>query len=285
MKEQNDKITMAGILMAIIRIGILLGMLFMVAILLVTFCKAVYNIAKPVEDPNESVEEYVEMSLPVEGIDTANTSVPVATITAKSTEDIIMLPEVPEELRQINEADDVVITADTNLTYKLDGSTPYGGLIDVYTDLTNRMDISESDVRKCIAYMTSLDNNQDSIMNNETVAAAFIEASRQSGYDVLFLIALAGHESGWSVSELHQDKWNPYSIGMYDWAPEDGLQMGETFEEGIINGANYIHKYWYDEGYTSLYSMRNGGRMYASDENWMYSICSIMNSCYKVIVE
>ena len=94
---------MTGIFMAIIRISILFGMLFMMVILMATFCKAVYSIVKPVEDPTKvMVESYEEdnTSLSANNIDTANTTVPIATITAGNLkEEIIMLPEVPEELR------------------------------------------------------------------------------------------------------------------------------------------------------------------------------------------
>lgn len=113
---------------------------------------------------------------------------------------------------------------------------------------------------------------------------AFIEASKRTGLDPVFLMAIAGHESAWGSSKLHTDKNNPYSICMYDYNVHAGLNMGNTFGEGIITGAEWINKNYYSEGQTSLYSMIYGPKCYAqAKDSWIKSIQQIMNKSYDLL--
>ena len=114
--------------------------------------------------------------------------------------------------------------------------------------------------------------------------AAFIKASENTGLDPVFLMAIAGHESAWGSSKLHTDKNNPYSICMYDYNVHAGLNMGSTFGEGIITGAEWIDKNYYSEGQTSLYSMIYGKKCYAqAKDSWINSIQQIMNRSYDLL--
>jgi beta-N-acetylglucosaminidase len=51
--------------------------------------------------------------------------------------------------------------------------------------------------------------------------------------------------------------------------------MGDSVDEGIINGAKWIKSNFYDNGYTTLNEMRDAG--YASGESWSKDIQNIAN--------
>ena len=51
--------------------------------------------------------------------------------------------------------------------------------------------------------------------------------------------------------------------------------MGDSVEEGIIEGAKWIKANYYDNGYTTLGAMKRAN--YATDPNWPYNITNIMN--------
>ena len=157
---------------------------------------------------------------------------------------------------------------------------PYDGYITEYMDLSNRKDITVDHMRTLIERYTK-NHPESKFIGTEQ---AFIDAANQTGLDPIFLFALAGHESGWYVSDLHGSKNNPYSINMTDENPSGGYYMGDSFYDGIVNGAQWIKDNYYNNGYTTLYSMIYGGRQYASTtDQWIKDIKSIMNKCYSII--
>ena len=62
------------------------------------------------------------------------------------------------------------------------------------------------------------------------------------------------------------------------------LTFGDTYQESIINGAQWIRDNFYDLGENTLYSMECGDIVYATDVNWMADIAEIMDSSYKVML-
>ena len=157
----------------------------------------------------------------------------------------------------------------------------YPGYINTFTDLESRMDISEADLGRVIEWWT--EEVPDTALRDQSVATAFIYASQQTNLDPIFLLALAGQESGWGTSKLHYETCNPYSIGMQDDGYLD-LTFGDTYQESIINGAQYIRDNFYDLGENTLYSMEYGDIVYATDVNWMADISEIMDTSYKVLL-
>ena len=99
---------------------------------------------------------------------------------------------------------------------------------------------------------------------------AFIDASNETGYDPIFLMSLAGIESGWGSSKIHKDLNNPYSIGMYGDGIHNGFYLGDSFYNGIINGAKYIFENYYEKGQITLYEMNHveGHSYCAGNEKW-----------------
>lgn len=157
----------------------------------------------------------------------------------------------------------------------------YVGSINVWTDLEARMDLSEADIQKIIDYWAE---DEESSLKNKSVAAAFIYAAQQTDLDPIFLLSLAGQESGWGTSKLHYDTKNPYSIGLQDDGYLD-MEFGDSYQESIIQGAIWIRKNFYDKGSTTLYQMEYGEYPYATDTNWMADISDIMDISYKIISE
>lgn len=166
-----------------------------------------------------------------------------------------------------------------NIARKVSDESPYEGYFTEWMDLQCRMDISEEQINTIIEYYT--EEYPDSLFKG--TAGAFIKASKKTGYDPIFLLSLAAHESGWEVSELHREKCNPYSIAMYDWDPYEGYTMGNTFAEGIVNGAMWVKENYYDKDCHSLWQMQNGYKIYATDPNWLPSITKLIDESYKLI--
>ena len=113
----------------------------------------------------------------------------------------------------------------------------------------------------------------------------FIEASEKTGLDPRYILAHAAWESGWGTSAICQDKGNYFGIGAFD---DSAYQSAYTFDSeggskmrgGIIGGAQWIKKNYYDEGQKSLYLMIYGEKQYASAaDDWINGISSIMNGC------
>lgn len=187
--------------------------------------------------------------------------------------------EVKEE-GSIEQEEEEVIEEDNSIAYEVSNVNPYEGYFTKYMDLQNRKNISVDDMRIIISNWTKNYNNSEFIGTEE----AFIKAAKITGYDPIFLFALAGMESGWNVSELHSSKNNPYSINMIDSNPYKGYEMGDDFSEGIVNGAIWIYDHYYEEGQTTLYDMIYGKKKYSSSEDhWINSIVSIMDKSYKMI--
>lgn len=168
--------------------------------------------------------------------------------------------------------------------FKRKGSTPYPGYITGYIDLKARMDITADEMNYIIKYWCDMNACSDTswYMNN---GQAFIDASKKTGLDPIFLLSLGANESGWNVSNLHRSKNNPYSINMTDVNPSGGYNMGSTFYDGIVNGGIWIHKNFYKKGYTSLYTMIYPGNYASAKDVWINHIAKTMERSYNALLQ
>ena len=108
----------------------------------------------------------------------------------------------------------------------------------------------------------------------------FIDASNQTGLDPRYILAHAALESGWGLSDIARDKHNYFGIHAFDNDPyNSALSMGNGMREGIVSGAKWIKKNYYDKGQTTLYLMIYGPKRYATaGDSWITEIASIMDS-------
>ena len=196
--------------------------------------------------------------------------------------EVTILEKEQEEHQENNQESEMEgVNTDENgiIAYASDNVEPYVGYITRYTNLKNRTDISVDEMNKIIDIWL---NGRDSELKNQ--GQAFITASIETELDPIFLLALAAQESGWTVSGLHSSKNNPYSINMVDANPSDGYHMGNTFSDGIINGAIWINNHYYNEGQQNLNDMIYGSKCYSSSkDSWIDNIASIMTKSYKYL--
>ena len=107
----------------------------------------------------------------------------------------------------------------------------------------------------------------------------FIAAANASGLDPRYILAHAALESAWGDSN-YAKAGNFFGIGAFDSNPDNAYNYGNSdMESGLINGAVWIRKNFYDAGQTTLYKMRhnNGSHEYATDPDWDNKIASIMD--------
>lgn len=185
-----------------------------------------------------------------------------------------------EELEEFDE-EPQELTPEDHVALPVEGCTEYPGYFTEYMDLLNRETISEAQMDQLIEYWTRYYPNSEF----KGTASAFIDAANDTGYDPIFLLCLAGYESGWDVSNLHARKCNPYSINMVDSNPNKGYTLGETFSEGIYNGGVWIYDHYYCEGQENLHSMIHGKKRYASSDEWIKSVVWLMEKSYAILHE
>ena len=203
------------------------------------------------------------------------------------------LDDVSNDIVEIKPVEDTVVimdkpitiekpidNSDTTIVRPVNGCYEYPGYFTEYMDLKNRKTISEKQIEKLINYWTA-EYPESEFRNN---AAAFIKAARETQYDPIFLLCLAGYESGWWVSDLHSTKCNPYSINMVDTNPNLGYILGDNFAEGIYNGAKWIKRNYYDQGATCIYTMIYGDKCYCIDTDvWIYTLTDLINTSYEIL--
>ena len=109
----------------------------------------------------------------------------------------------------------------------------------------------------------------------------FIEASKESGLDPIYIFAHASWEADYGRSYLARDRGNYFGINAIDANPNAAHHMGNTMYDGIVNGAVWISKNYYQEGQTSLNSMIYGGKRYAkAADKWIKGVNGIMAESY-----
>lgn len=120
---------------------------------------------------------------------------------------------------------------------------------------------------------------EDSVLKGH--GEAFIVASRETGLDPVYLLAHSIIESGSGTSYLARTRNNFFGINAIDSNPELAYNMGDSVDQGIIAGACWIKENFYDNGYTSLYEMANGG--YATNPKWASDIASVYNDAIEYL--
>lgn len=153
--------------------------------------------------------------------------------------------------------------------------------ISVYTDLSVMSTVTADEMNLIIEYWDSLSGTPFA-----GEGQIFIDAAKESGLDPVYILAHAALESAWGTSYLATTHHNYFGIGAYDSNPNYAANYGnDEMAQGIIEGAKWIADHYYDNGQTSLYTMRyNGGsHEYCTSETWMYNIANIMATSYSLI--
>lgn len=148
--------------------------------------------------------------------------------------------------------------------------------IHAYTDLSENSNISVEDMDKIINYYE--ENIRHTAFVNK--GYAFVEAAKLSGLNPIYLFAHAACESDYGMSEIAQYNNNYFGIGAFDSNPSNAYYMGDSVEEGIINGAIWIRKNYYDKGMETLAEMNP---VYCTNNNWANMISSIANFAISLI--
>ena len=150
--------------------------------------------------------------------------------------------------------------------------------LSVHSDLvTSTVALNTEDMNRIIDSYTAHVKNS----NLRGHGGAFIQASRETGLNPIYILAHAIIESGNGTSYLARDRYNFFGIAAYDNNPGAAYTMGGNVDEGIINGAKWIKRNFYDEGYTTLSAMKKGG--YASSDKWASDIAQVANSCIQLL--
>lgn len=113
----------------------------------------------------------------------------------------------------------------------------------------------------------------------------FIRASKESGLDPRYIVAHAATETGWGTSPISKNKHNYFGINAVNSDPYGkAYTMGSNMEQGIVNGANWIRKNYYNKGQKTVYQMvflKPTHRYAVNDDgtpngSWVNTISSIM---------
>lgn len=154
--------------------------------------------------------------------------------------------------------------------------------ISAYTDLSVMREVTADQINEIINYWANRNGGSAFIGYGQT----FIDASKESGLDPIYILAHAGLESAWGNSTIAKDKHNYFGIGAVDTNPYNGAHVfGDSINEGIISGAVWIANNYYNKGQTSLYTMRynNGVHEYCTSETWPDAIANIIRTSYSLI--
>lgn len=95
------------------------------------------------------------------------------------------------------------------------------------------------------------------------LGSAIIEASNQTGYDPVYIMAHAALETGWG-DQIIGTKYNFFGMGAFDNDPAGAAWSYNSPENGITQGAKDIERQWYQNGQTTLVEMEDDSHIYAS---------------------
>lgn len=151
-----------------------------------------------------------------------------------------------------------------------------------YTDLSVINTITSEDINTIIDYWNSLSDIEIAFVGE---GQTFIDASKYTGLDPVYILAHAALESAWGTSDMAISKHNYFGIGAVDHDPDNSYIMGNDQYQGIVDGAIWIRENYYDAGQTSLYSMRynNGINEYCTSDTWVYEILDIIQTSYSLL--
>jgi hypothetical protein len=134
---------------------------------------------------------------------------------------------------------------------------------------------SAETINKIIKHGVDLRGGKSKLLNQ---GAAFVQAANESGMNPLFMLALAGWESGWGTNTISKTKNNFFSIGAIDSNPTGGAYRYDTPASAIVSAAKWIRKNWYDRGQTTIWKMnhsKSGTHNWASDNNWVNGVAGV----------
>lgn len=145
---------------------------------------------------------------------------------------------------------------------------------------TKQIPLTAKDVNKAIDRALKAGGYKNSKMKNQ--GQAFVDASKASGLNALYLMAHAAHETGWGTSNISKKKNNFYGISAFDASPMASSYNYDNTKAGIVEGAKWIAKNYANgkSKQNTLQKMRfNGGKhQYATDPKWADKIAGIMKS-------
>lgn len=162
------------------------------------------------------------------------------------------------------------------------------GSISQYTNLAVYREITADDMNRVIDYWNYKCNGTPFSGQGQL----FINAAKETGLDPIYLFAHAAVESGFGKSALAVNKGNYFGIAAYNSSPyQSAYVMGDTLNDGIMNGATWIKREYYDNGQQSLYDMiyKYPGHVYAQYDDgspntkWMGDILNIMHVSESIV--
>lgn len=160
-----------------------------------------------------------------------------------------------------------------------------------YIEQIKNIAFNENDLRK----KSNIEAWQLNIILNNTVfkgqADIFLEAEKKHGVNAFFLIALAGHESGWGTSRLAQDKNNYTGFSAYNHSPYESGTDFQNLRDCIMHTASRINEKYLTKGgdYHNGYGTEEVNIRYAvlddgsPNYEWSKSINEIAKSLVKKI--
>lgn len=171
------------------------------------------------------------------------------------------------------------------IKYESDKVGKTTNLIDLFTPLNKtNSDVTEQQIN---SFIDSHTGGQTTLMTG--MGKAFLEAAKQSGLNVIYLVSHAGLETGWGTSTLVNQKYNYYGINATDLNTIQNAYTFDSKEGGIVAGAIWISKYYVNRNSSvsnydpypqpTIDSMRfnNNLHQYATDDAWAAKIGYIMN--------
>ena len=152
----------------------------------------------------------------------------------------------------------------------------YSTKLTQHSDLMNFTPITEEDMNEIINKFSSIIGESPFIGRGDV----FIKASQESGLNPLYIFAHACLESDYGRSSMARNKGNYFGIGAFDSNPSKALNIRDSMEEGIVSGALWIKKNFYDNNQKTLHEMqfKYPNHIYASaGQKWINDILWIAN--------
>ena len=151
--------------------------------------------------------------------------------------------------------------------------------LDGDTDLCQQVAMTTNDMNKIIDSWS----NVTDVSRFKDRGYAFIQASQITGLNPTYIFAHAAWESQWGRSYLAVNRNNFFGIAAFDSNPNAAYAMGDSVDDGIINGAVWIKNNYYNQGYTTLNEMVYAGNYASAKGKWVNGITSIANSSIRML--
>jgi beta-N-acetylglucosaminidase len=199
-------------------------------------------------------------------------------VTTQTTTEATTTSETTTETTTISTTTTETTTVSTTVETTTELTTKTQWVPSLYSSIENRGDLTIEDIRKVINYYRSL--NGIMIFEPEY----FYNAAQISGLDPIYIFAHACVESGFG--QYDAGKYNYFGIGCFDGTGSTYAYAYESINDGIVKGSVWIRQNYFDNGQTSVYTMRhspNNSHNYCTSNTWEYSIEDIMITSYEII--